>query len=137
MAVSTLVDTSVLTRLREPEIRARVDLLFAPGPPVISRLSALEVGFSARSADEWNEIQQALSVFTVVDVTDEDQRHALLVQRELAAQGLRGRKIPDLLIAASAARLGATLLHYDRDFDHIASVTGQPTEWVVPAGAVD
>lgn len=30
-----------------------------------------------------------------------------------------------------------TVLHYDGDFDMIASLTGQPTEWVVPPGSVD
>jgi hypothetical protein len=29
------------------------------------------------------------------------------------------------------------VLHYDADFDLIAAVTGQPTEWVVPAGLAD
>jgi hypothetical protein len=28
------------------------------------------------------------------------------------------------------------LLHYDADFDRIAAVTGQETEWVVPKGSV-
>jgi len=28
-------------------------------------------------------------------------------------------------------------LHYDADFDLIAGVTGQPTEWIVPRGSVD
>jgi hypothetical protein len=28
------------------------------------------------------------------------------------------------------------LLHYDRDFDLIAAITGQPAEWIVPAGSV-
>jgi hypothetical protein len=26
------------------------------------------------------------------------------------------------------------VIHYDHDFDRIAAVTGQPVEWVVPAG---
>lgn len=30
-----------------------------------------------------------------------------------------------------------TVLHYDGDFDMIASLTGQPTEWVVPPGSAD
>jgi hypothetical protein len=30
-----------------------------------------------------------------------------------------------------------TVLHYDADFDKIATVTGQPTEWVVPRGSID
>jgi predicted nucleic acid-binding protein len=55
----------------------------------------------------------------------------------LAARGLRGRKVPDLIVAACAEDHGLTVLHYDADFDHIASVTGQQTMWVVPAGSVD
>ena len=27
---------------------------------------------------------------------------------------------------------GLTLLHYEADFDQVAEVTGQPTEWAVP-----
>ncbi len=30
-----------------------------------------------------------------------------------------------------------TVLHYDADYDRIGAVTGQPTEWVVPAGTAD
>jgi predicted nucleic acid-binding protein len=43
----------------------------------------------------------------------------------------------NLLIAATAERHHATVLHYDGDFDMIAVITGQPTAWVVPAGAAD
>jgi hypothetical protein len=35
-----------------------------------------------------------------------------------------------------AERHGVSVLHYDRDFDRIAAITGQPVEWVVPAGSV-
>ena len=45
-------------------------------------------------------------------------------------------KIPDLLIAAVAARNGLTLLHYDSDYDIIAGVTGQPTHWAAPRGSL-
>ena len=45
--------------------------------------------------------------------------------------------MPDLLIAACAEDHGLAVLHYDADFDHIASVTGQTVEWVVPAGSLD
>ncbi|WP_399029314.1 PIN domain-containing protein [Streptomyces sp. 15-116A] len=43
----------------------------------------------------------------------------------------------DLTIAATAERHGAIVLHYDGDFDMIASVTGQRTAWVAPAGTAD
>ncbi|MGH9918151.1 MAG: PIN domain nuclease, partial [Nitrososphaerales archaeon] len=50
---------------------------------------------------------------------------------------LRGRKVPDLLVAAAAEDRGLTVLHYDADFDLIAQVTGQPTEWVAGSGTID
>jgi predicted nucleic acid-binding protein len=43
----------------------------------------------------------------------------------------------DLIIAAAAEAAELTVLHYDRDFDHIASVTGQPTEWIAHPGSLD
>ncbi len=51
----------------------------------------------------------------------------------------RGRGIPacSLLIAAAGEEHGLTALHYDADFDLISAVTGQPCQWMVPAGTVD
>jgi predicted nucleic acid-binding protein len=49
---------------------------------------------------------------------------------------LGSAKIPDLLVATTTEGHGVTVIHYDTDFDRIAEVTGQPTEWVVPAGTV-
>lgn len=47
------------------------------------------------------------------------------------------QKIPDLLVAAAAAEAhNLTVLHYDAHFDLIGSVTGQPSQWVVPPGTV-
>ena len=42
----------------------------------------------------------------------------------------------DLLIDAAAELYGAVLVHYDRDFDVIATFTDQPVEWIVPPGTV-
>jgi predicted nucleic acid-binding protein len=36
------------------------------------------------------------------------------------------RRFPDLLIAAAAEVGGLTVLHLDKDFDLIASITAQP-----------
>jgi hypothetical protein len=41
----------------------------------------------------------------------------------------------DLLTAAAAEHHGASVLHYDTDFDHIAAVTGQSVDWIVPRGS--
>lgn len=45
-------------------------------------------------------------------------------------------KIPDLLIAAVAELADATVWHYDEDYDSIAAVTGQATEWIAPRGTL-
>jgi len=62
---------------------------------------------------------------------------AMAVQDVLAERSQqRGAKIADLLIAAAAESAGLVILHYDHDFDLIAGVTGQPNEWILPAGTV-
>jgi predicted nucleic acid-binding protein len=137
MALTHLVDTSVLKRLADPSVRAVVEPLASAGRLGRTSISDLEVGYSARNAKEWDRLQSALGAFEPVETTSEDVRRALQVQRHLASVSQRGRKIPDLLIAAAAEAADLTVLHYDQDFDRIAKVTGQPCEWVVPSGSID
>ena len=42
-----------------------------------------------------------------------------------------------VLIAAAAEARNLVVLHYDADFDRIAAVTSQPTQWVVATGSVN
>ena len=137
MALTHLLDTSVLTRLHRPEIRDVVEPLAAAGVAARAGVSDLEVGFSARNAAEWDQLSAALTAFALVETTARNFQRARAVQRLLAAVSQRGRKIPDLLVAAAAEEAGLVVLHYDADFDHIAAITGQPAEWVVPRGSVD
>lgn len=131
-----LLDTSVLTRLRAPSIVRRIGQLDGDGLARTS-MTDLEIGFSARSADEWDRLIAALGAFRRIDVEAHHFDRARQVQRRLAADGLRGRKVPDLLIAAVAEATSLIVLHYDADFDHIATVTRQPTQWIVERGSVD
>jgi predicted nucleic acid-binding protein len=126
-----------MTRLREPSVREVVEPLANVGRAARTGISDLEIGYSARNEAEWDELIGALDVFVLVETTTEHVRRARQVQRLLAANSQRGRKIPDLLVAAAAERVGYTVLHYDSDFDLISSVTGQPCQWVVPPGSVD
>jgi predicted nucleic acid-binding protein len=137
MALTWLIDTSVLTRLPNSEVRTAVSPLVEQGRVGRCTMSDLETGFYARNANEWDALQRALSVFSVVDVVSSDFDQAKETQRALAALGLKGRKVPDLIIAAVALRMELTVLHYDRDFELIEQVTGQPTRWVVERGTVD
>lgn len=100
-------------------------------------LSDLELGFSARNANEWDAVQHALRVFPSGNLVPADIDQALETQRALEVVGFKVRKLPNLLIAAVALRMELTLLHYDRDFHLIAELTGQPTRWVVELGTID
>lgn len=137
MALSFVLDTSVLKRLGRAEVRAVVGPLAARGEIGRPSICDLEVGYSARTEAEWDQLVGALGAFTPIETSSTHVRRALQVQRLLARRSQRGRKIPDLLIAAAAEELDATVLHYDADFDLIAGVTGQSCAWVVPAGTVE
>ncbi len=137
MALTHVVDTSVLKRLDDPAVRVRVEPMLVAGELASVTICDLEVGYSARTAREWDVLTAALDAFDLIDTASEHVRRALQVQRLLAAKSQRGRKIPDLLIAAAAEAADLVVLHYDADFDRIAAVTGQRCEWVAPAGSLD
>ena len=137
MALTHVVDTSVLTRLRRAEVRVAIQPRLERGELARAGISDLEVGYSARNAHEWDAIAAALGLFTLVETSADHVRRARQVQRLLATRHQRGRRVPDLLIAAAAEAAGLVVLHYDADFDRIADVTGQGVEWVLPPGSID
>jgi len=136
MALTHLLDTSVLTRMREPAVRQAVEPRAQRGALARAGISDLEIGYSARDEAEWDRLALALETFELVETDAEHVRRARQVQRMLARNHQRGRKLPDLLIAAAAEAHSLTVLHYDADFERIAAVTGQECEWIVPAGSV-
>jgi predicted nucleic acid-binding protein len=73
----------------------------------------------------------------MLDVNEAAQRRALETQAALALRSRhRGATPVDLLVAATAEVYDVVLLHYDKQFDAIARVTGQPTRWLAPAGSL-
>ena len=126
----------MITRIREPVIVRRIEEVDRDGL-ARAAITDLEVGFSARNGEDWDRLSAALAAFRRVEVEAHHFDRAAQVQRALAAGGLRGRKVPDLLIAAVAELTSLVVLHYDADFDHIATVTGQPTEWIVERGSIN
>src|SRR5947209_1107875 len=136
MALTHLVDTSVLTRLAEPKVRFALEPLAAAGRVARSGISDLEIGYSARNAREWDALRGALMAFGLVETEARHVQRARQVQRMLASRSQHGRKVPDLLVAAAAEDAGLVVLHYDSDFDRVAAMTGQKCEWVVPRGSV-
>ncbi|MDO5093421.1 MAG: PIN domain nuclease [Propionibacteriaceae bacterium] len=97
----------------------------------LSTITRLELGFSARSGDEGREVLfgPPVSLMPVEYLTPSIENRALEVQMLLADRGQhRAPSIPDLLIAATAERVGLTVLSVDKDFEIIAAITGQAVE---------
>jgi predicted nucleic acid-binding protein len=134
-----LADTSALDRLGKPAVETRLQPLIDRGLIATCGIVELEMLYSSRNAADYERLEQQFSLrFESLSMPDEIWQIARDTQRALASRGAhRGVPLPDLLIAATAARHGVTVLHYDRDYDVIAEVTGQKAEWVVPAGSAD
>jgi predicted nucleic acid-binding protein len=97
----------------------------------------LELLFSARSTRDYRAILADRRSMPRVDVGQREIERAIEVQTELARKGHhRGVTISDLLIASAAEAADLCVLHYDGDYDLVSDITGQPVEWVVPAGSV-
>jgi len=99
----------------------------------------LEILYSARSAEDYDAISANLAGLHPIACTAAGFQRAFEVQRQLAHTGglhHRSVKIADLVIAAAAEEAAATMWHYDADYDRIAAVTGQPTEWIAPRGSL-
>jgi predicted nucleic acid-binding protein len=142
MAVSPatwLVDKSVLARLGQRPVRDVVLPWARAGRIAVTVVTELEVGFSARSLGDYNATRQALLDFllpALISPAAEDR--ARQVQAALVRRGHhRAVSIPDLLVAAVAEVEHLSVLHYDADFERIAQITDQPTEWVLPRGTAD
>ncbi|MER7844540.1 PIN domain nuclease [Kitasatospora sp. NPDC096077] len=133
-----LIDKSAFARFSKPGVRAVLRPLIIRGVVAICGAVELEIMHSARSKADAIEIREGLSGFDWLPTPDEVWDRAIEVQALLTAAGnWRALSVADLVIAATAERHGATVLHYDGDYDMIAAVTGQPTEWVVPQGTAD
>jgi predicted nucleic acid-binding protein len=132
-----LLDSSVWARRRHPRIRDWFDSAVAAGDVAVCDLVALELLAGTARAD-FESIATALEGFPWISMTAGDWRRAREVQRLLARAGAqlhRMVRVTDLLIAAAAEREGVPLVHYDRDFDAIAAVTGQAARWVAAQGS--
>jgi predicted nucleic acid-binding protein len=132
-----LGDTSALARRQLPVVAQRLDPLLEAGLVARCTPTDLEAGFASASPAVHLRMRDERSAWPFVSMDQDVLDRAVEVQDVLAARNeQRGAKIADLLIAAAAEAASLVVLHYDHDFDLIASVTHQPVEWIVTAGTV-
>ena len=103
MALTHLVDTSVLKRLGRPAVRQVVEPLAAAGRLARPRICDLEVGFSARTEDEWSLLTGALEAFEAVETTAGDMPSEWVIHA--ATMRLGGPTSEDIIRRATASTL--------------------------------
>jgi len=126
-----LIDKSALVQLANCPDAAEWARRIERGLVRISTVTRLEVGFSARSAEDLRAGagRAPLSRMPVEYLTPTMEDRSVEVQLLLADRGHhRAASIPDLVVAATAELAQLTVLHVDKDFDLISQVTGQPVE---------
>ncbi len=133
-----LADKSALARLHLAAVTSVLAPLIEAGLVATCAVIEFEVLWSTRSPSEYDNVRDDRAVgYEWLTTEDIDWRRALDVQGRLWATGrMRSVPLPDLLIAAVAERNRVTIVHYDANYDTIASITGQPTQWVVERGSV-
>jgi hypothetical protein len=132
MAVTDwLIDKSALVRLAaSPDAELWADRIDR-GVVRITTVTRLEVGYSARTGSELRTDlrRPPLASMPVEYLTPAIEDRAVEVLTLLADRGQhRAPSIPDMIIAATAELARLIVLHVDKDFEIIGSITGQPFE---------
>jgi predicted nucleic acid-binding protein len=135
-----LADTSAWRwRHRRPELTREFDRRVRQGEIATCRPVALELLFSALDAADFERTRDGLDVLRDLPLRRREWDRATDVMQTLAERGpLHHREVPyaDLLIAAAAEAAEVPVLHYDRHFDLIAEITGQPVHALAPPGSL-
>jgi predicted nucleic acid-binding protein len=133
-----LADKSALARIRHDVVARAMEPLISARVVATCAIVDLEMLHSARSPLEYTQHARVRREgFVHLPMNEAICARALEVQGILSRDSQhRGAGMGDLLIAACAEAHGATIVHYDSDYDLIARVTGQPALWVVPPGRV-
>jgi predicted nucleic acid-binding protein len=127
-----LIDTSAMFRILQAELRKAWSDQLAAGVIATCPIVELEFLYSARSLADRLEKQRLLhDLFGWVPIHDDCYERAGEVQQLLTSVGAHRSAGPvDLLIAATAERERLIVLCDDRDYQTVATVTGQPVKLV-------
>ena len=140
MAVTArfLIDTSAAARMANPDVAQRLAPLIAGGVVATTASLDAEALYSARGANEYEELwNDRRLAYEYLPTNDEHWQAALNAQRQLARAGRhRSVGVHDLLTAVLAAAHNLTIVHYDSDFETAATVLVFEQRWVLPRGTL-
>lgn len=132
-----LVDNSVFQRLpHDPRVADALRTYAHRGPFATCLPITLEAGHSAVGGTDHDRVIEFMTARLQLPINAEVERLAVVLQSRLWHGGLvRASGVNDLVIAATAIVHGATLIHYDSDFEHIGAISDLHHLWVVPRGS--
>lgn len=135
-----LFDTGIWTWARDrrfPHLAEWFNTEVAAGRVLVCDLVVLELTRLAPNKVRAREISERLDAFESVPMPSALWARAREVQLLLTSDGDHRRVPPtDLLLAAAAEQADVPLIHYDRDYERIAAVTGLRHEWLVADGSL-
>jgi hypothetical protein len=135
-----LADTSAwATRHRDPSVAAAFDRAVEGGRIATCRMVVFELLRTTRDARELAAKRDELDELRDFPIRRREWDRAAEVMEALAELGpLQHRRVPfvDLVIAAAAETAEVPIVHYDRHFDLIAEITGQPVRAIAPIGSL-
>lgn len=135
-----LFDTGVWTWARDrrfPQLAEWFNAEVEAGRVLVCDLVVLELARLAPNEDRARGVAERLDAFESVPMPSDLWSRAREVQLLMATDGDHRRVPPaDLLLAAGAEAAGVPLVHYDRDYERVASVSDLQHRWMVPDGSL-
>ena len=119
-----VVDTSVwVAVLRDAGKRPLLEAALGSEAPCLTRFTQLELLQGARDEGEWQKLANHLEGQVYVELAADSWPHAARIYFDLRRAGKTVRSAIDCGIAQLAIEHDALLLHCDRDFETIATVS--------------
>ncbi|UUY02917.1 PIN domain-containing protein [Svornostia abyssi] len=140
LSTPALADTATWTWVRDrrqPQLAPWFNRQATAGLILVCDVVVLELVRLAPNAQRATAMAETLSAFASVTMPENVWDDARALQLKLAEHGDHRRVPPtDLLIASAALRADVPVLHYDRDYERIASVSALRHQWLVPEGTL-
>ena len=138
--LTELADTSAWTnRQKDRRVAADFNGRVERREIATCEIVVLELLWSARDLEQFSRRRRRLEALQLVEIDSPVWRRATDVFEQLSRRGsLHHRQValPDLLVAAAAELADISVCHYDRGFELIAEVTGQPVRAIAPLGSL-
>jgi predicted nucleic acid-binding protein len=135
---SFLIDTSAVHRIMLPAPLTLWREALSAGRVGMCTLTESEVLYSARSPAQGREMREVFAdTYAWHVIPDTVWRSMIDMQQTLMDAGCGRCASPvDLIVAATAAHHGLTILHYDRDFETMAKHLGLKATWLIEPGTI-